>query len=133
LSILRGGEKEIGAAPILKGNALSRIVIADLAMTMLECLHKDVGQNLICLLQELLDVDRHRKASSAKEDRTKFENAARTEARLRVQGKIRTVREFAKLLFVSPSTLIGWRKSEDYRDLVSRWEEYWSAHLPPTL
>jgi hypothetical protein len=129
---LREGEKKIGAAPVFRGEALPRAVIADLAMTMLECLYKEVGENLICLLQELLDVDRHRKSLSIKRAK-KFEDAARIEARLIVQGKARGVRRFAKLLFMSPSTVIAWRRSAKYQSLVEYWKGFWLRQLPPSF
>ena len=60
LKKLREREKIVGKAPVLKGETLSRLVIADLAMTMVEMCALQPGENLICLLQELLYVDRYR-------------------------------------------------------------------------
>jgi hypothetical protein len=56
LNKLREGEKRPGAAPMRRGQALPRAEIADLAMTMLEACETAPGENLICLVQELLDV-----------------------------------------------------------------------------
>ena len=39
LKKLREGEKTVGKAPVLKGETLSRLVIADLAMTMVDMAH----------------------------------------------------------------------------------------------
>ena len=60
LGRLRVEERRVGAAPIFAGGMLSRITIADIALTMIQFLEGPPGEALICLLQELLDVDRHR-------------------------------------------------------------------------
>ena len=67
LKSLRQGEARIGAAPIRNRLALSRIKIADLAVMMLECLF--VGDNLLRLFQELLNVDRHREELGTRDAR----------------------------------------------------------------
>jgi hypothetical protein len=116
LKKLRAGEKQVGAAPVLSGNALSRLVIADIAMTMLEACECP-GENLRCLLRELFDLDRHRWALGEKRNKA-FEDAAEIDARA-TYG----LRELARQVRVSPSTLKGWRASPDYQRLVARYRD----------
>ena len=85
LKIVRAGQSKTGAAPVLKGEALSPLVIADLAMTMVENFADDIGDDLVCLLQELLEVDRHRRAL-AKVPSEKFQLAAQIVAQRNLQG-----------------------------------------------
>jgi hypothetical protein len=119
---VRDGEKIVGRAPVLRREALSRLTIADIALTMLECLEEQVGENLICLTQELLDVDRHRSALA--DARTEaFENAAAIEGQSAASGKSIGVRQMARLVSVNPSTVTAWRRREDYKKSVNRWRE----------
>ncbi len=86
LAKLRKTEQQVGAAPVRTGAALSRLTIADLAITMVQFLEGPPGENLICLLQELLDVDRHRKAL-AENPGNEFTRAAMTEAIGALRGR----------------------------------------------
>lgn len=74
LKELRNGEGTVGEAPVLKGKALSRLVIADAALTMLESVDM-VGDELLLLFQELLQIDRRRKALATSHS-DKLERAA---------------------------------------------------------
>ena len=114
LKKLREFEKIVGKAPVLKGETLSRLVIADLAMTMVEMCALQPGENLICLLQELLDVDRYR-ASQADKPSEAFQQAAQIDAQMAVQGKSIGVRQLAKMVSVNASTISGWRRNPDYQ------------------
>jgi hypothetical protein len=116
LKNLRESEKKIGTAPVLIGGALSRLTIADLTMTMLETCN-GAGENLICLLHELLDVDRHRKALADKRSK-QFDMAARIEAETALQGKQCGVRELARMVGASGSTVLNWRRDPEYQSVV---------------
>jgi hypothetical protein len=113
LNKLREGERRAGAAPMRWGQALPRAEMADLAMTMLEACEAPPGENLICLLQELLDVDRHRKALAEKPGE-EFVNAAYFEAANELQGRTTGVREIARKVSVSPAAVSGWKKLDNY-------------------
>jgi hypothetical protein len=115
---LRNSERVTGAAPVLTRSALSRLTISDLAITMLQFLNEAPGTNLICLLQELLDVDRHR-ARRATEPGEAFVGAAIEEARGNLTGKSYGVRQLAKLARVNPSTISRWRRLDAYRKEVA--------------
>jgi hypothetical protein len=117
LNKLREGERCPGAAPMRRGQALPRAEMADLAMTMLEACETAPGENLICLLQELLDVDRHRKALASKHSE-KLERAAYVEAQYALEGRELGVRELARLLSVGPSTVNFWRSSKSYLEAI---------------
>jgi hypothetical protein len=125
LEFLREGEVRVGAAPVRTGKALSRIEIADLALTMLECL--DVGDNLLCLFQELLNVDRHRK-DLATSDRN-MKSAAEIEAQFNLQGYPCGVQELARLVSVRPSSVTRWRRNDRYRKEVARNQRAFSEVL----
>ena len=113
---LRELEKQ-NASPVRRGQALSSLVIGDLAMTMVEAASFKPGKNLICLLQELLEVDRYRTAN-AKKRSPELEKALVLEAHMSLEGKIIGVRELAKLVGVNPSTVTIWRKSAEYKALI---------------
>jgi hypothetical protein len=88
LKLLREAEAKPGAAPVRRGKALSRTQISDIAIELLECIG---GECLVCLFQELLDVDRHRKSLS--ENFSQLEKGAEIEAQTQLQGRPMGVRE----------------------------------------
>lgn len=124
LKLLREAEATPGAAPVRRGNALARIEISEIAIELIECL---AGQHLTCLFQELLDVDRHRK--SLAEGLLPLEQAAEIEAQTQLQGKSLGVREFAKHMSVSPSTVTRWRRSQNFWERVERSKRVWERLL----
>jgi hypothetical protein len=91
-----------------------------LAIELLECIG---GDSLVCLFQELLDNDRHRKALAA--DFVHLDGAAETESQLELQGKRMGVREYATHLSASPSTVTRWRKSPAFRQRVDFHKQIW--------
>ena len=99
-------------------------VISDVAIELLECIG---GKSLVCLFQELLDVDRHRK--SLAEDFIQLDAAAQAEARLELQGGKMGVRAFAKNLSVSPSTVTRWRRFQAFRQRVDSHRRVWGKFL----
>lgn len=121
---LREAEMTAGASPVRRGGALSRSEISDIAIELLGCIG---GESLVCLFQELLDVDRHRK--SLAEDFIQLEAAADLEAQLELQDGRLGVRAFAKVLSVAPSTVTRWRKSQTFRDAVESNKQVWSMTL----
>jgi hypothetical protein len=125
LKSLRQGEARIGAAPIRNRLALSRIKIADLAVTMLECLF--VGDNLLRLFQELLNVDRHREELGTRDAR--LEDAAQIEDQLTLQGLPCGVQKLAKMVSVRPSSVTRWRRSDKYRERAELYRRVWSSTL----
>jgi hypothetical protein len=116
LEKLRKSERVIGSAPVLTGAALSRLTISDLAITMLQFLEEPPGTNLICLLQQLLDVDRHRARLAAK--RGNVLTSVIEEARGRLVGRAYSVRQLAKLAAVDPSSISRWRRSASYQQMI---------------
>ena len=63
---LREDEKIQSKAPVLSGTSLGRATISDIAITMLEAIEPD--PQLLLLLAELLNVDRHRQARADKKN-----------------------------------------------------------------
>jgi hypothetical protein len=124
LKQLREAEARLGAAPVRRGEAMARIEISEIAIELLGCL---AGQKVTCLFQELLDVDRHRKALS--EEFSQLEAAAEIEAQTRLQGKPLGVREFAKLLSVAPSSVSRWRRSQSFWERVELSKSSWERVL----
>ncbi len=113
LKNLRDGEKVEGKAPVLTGQSLSRSLIADVAMTMVEGLQEQPGPELIALLMELLNVDRHRRSLAAAHSEEK-NRAVYLEAQVPNIG----VRELAKAAGVAPSTITAWRRDPNYQKHV---------------
>lgn len=124
LKLLRDAEAKSGAAPVRRHGVLSRSVISDAAVELLECIG---GEALVCLFQELLDVDRHRK--SLAENFVQLDRAADMEAQLELQGAELGVRKFAKQMSVSPSTVTRWRKSTTYCQRVSSHKMVWEHFM----
>jgi len=117
LSTLRALEKKGGANVRLR-RAVSRLEIADVALTLLENAGPTVGENLFCLLEELLNIDRHRAYMTIKNSAAKDKAAAIDANHLINKKKLLGVRALAKLVLVSPSTVTEWRRSQTYTDLV---------------
>jgi hypothetical protein len=124
LKALRDAEATPGNAPVRRKGALSRTAISDIAVELLECIG---GESLVCLFQELLDVDRHRK--SLAEDFVQLDTAAQSEAQLELQGGQMGVRAFAKHLSVSPSTITRWRKNPAFQERVDFHKKVWGDVL----
>ena len=124
LKNLRDGEKVEGKAPVLTGQALSRLLIADLAMTMVAGLEEQPGPELIALLMELLNVDRHRRSLAAAHSEEK-DIAVAVDAQIPNVG----VRELAKHVGVAPSTITAWRRDPGYEKdikLIRRLRNGWN-------
>jgi hypothetical protein len=116
---LRDELKRSNDALVSNGEFLPPVVIADMAMTLLEAKDHAPGPNLIFLLRELLAIDRHRKAVSEKPSEA-FMCAVQIEAQLAADGaKSIGVRKLAKMVGVSPPTVSGWRKSAEYSQTVA--------------
>lgn len=124
LKMLRDAEVEPGTAPVRRRGAMSRTAISDVAIELLESI---AGESLICLFQELLDVDRHRK--SLAEAFVQLDRAAEAEAQLGLQGATMGVRKFADHLSVSPSTVTRWRSSSAFQQRVDFHRKVWADFL----
>lgn len=131
LQELRHAKTVRGAAPVLNAKALPRSLMADLSMTMLECLDEAPGENLTSLFRELLDVDRHRKNNADETaNHEKFEHAVSIAAQARLRGfKPHGVRDLSKELKVSTSVASGWLKSAEYEVKVEQSLESWKRHF----
>jgi hypothetical protein len=124
LEILRKAEEKTGTAPVRRKAALSRTAISDVAIELLEGI---AGEALICLFQELLDVDRHRK--SLAENFVSLNSAAELEAHFQLQGLDLGVRELANRMSVSPSSVTRWRKNPAFHDRVASKKRVWGRFL----
>ena len=124
LKLLREAEASPGTAPVRRGKTLSRIEISEIAMELLECLG---GECLICLFQELLKIDRHRK--SLADNYFQLNQAAEIEAQAQLQGQSLGVRLLANQMSVSPSTVTRWKKSESFCERVEFHKQCWGCAL----
>jgi hypothetical protein len=97
---------------------LPRVEIADLAITMLEKLSRfdGIGENLLSLLRELLEVDRHRKKIAPNE---KLRWTAAMDGIALLNGEFLGVRELARRVGVSPRAIVDWRRSAIYHKEIS--------------
>jgi hypothetical protein len=100
LKKLSAGQKR-GEHPVRRGKTISLPQIADAVFTMLEA-NYTINDKLLALIQELLEVGRHRRTLAA--NREKFEQAADFEAVVRLQGNQSGVRAIARYVIVSTST-----------------------------
>jgi transposase len=115
-------QEQTGRAPVLVEGALSRVLIADLAVTLLQYCERPPGLNLVHLLAELLGVDRHRTALAKKQPEKKFRLASIV-AELNVFGERLSDRRLAKMLEVSPMTIKEWKRAPNFEDNVRLGEQ----------
>jgi hypothetical protein len=145
LTKTRHSESKPGAAPVLRAYsgmqsqketrspkesklALSRLTIADIAMSMVEQFSDELGDELICLLQELLGVDRHRK-TVAKSRSDRFRTAVAIVAQYALRGRTFGVNELARLVSVSHQTIMAWNNSTVFQENVAGEQNYWGRYL----
>ena len=124
LKLLRDAEASLGVAPVRRGKTLSRIEISEIAVELLECIG---GEQLVCLFQELLEIDRHRK--SLAENFSQLDRAAKIESISQLKGLGLGVRALAKRMSVSPSTVTRWKKSQFYLERVEFHKRIWEDFL----
>lgn len=101
-------------------------------MSVVEIAETNLPDNMICLLQELMHVDRHRRSLAHRNSIARMD-AATIDARICFdRQQPLSVRQIAKLVSVSPSTILEWRKSPDYMQLVVDKQAMWKHRLPKT-
>jgi hypothetical protein len=76
-------------------------------------------ENLLRLIEELLNVDRHRaKLATSAQYEDAFREAAFADAAAVLEGKRIGVKKLAKQVSASPASILQWRKSRPYRRLI---------------
>jgi hypothetical protein len=119
LQKLRDAQKN-GRHPSRRRTTLSLLEISDAAFTMVEaagCL----GDELLSLLEELLNLDRHRRSLAANLEA--LDHAAQLGAQVTLQGKVLGVRELARQLSIGVSTASEWMKSTEYKEKVALYKK----------
>jgi hypothetical protein len=122
--------------PAASGKCLSRTVIADIAMTLVEATERgrywanrhgvtapNLAPNLLLLLRDLTGAERHRKALADKPSDA-FMRAVEIEAERALEGQSIGVRDLAKAVSVSAATVSGWRSSDDYQQAVTQAKKF---------
>jgi hypothetical protein len=115
-------QEQTGKAPVRREVVLSRVLIADLAVTLLQYCENAPGLNLVYLLAELLGVDRHRTALAKQQSKKKWLLVSLI-AELNVMGERWSNRKLAKRVDVSPMTIAEWKRSPDFEDDVRLGEQ----------
>jgi hypothetical protein len=119
------GKEAPGKAPKRRLGLLSPLEIADVAIAMLdyECYADEKPpptNELIELLALLLDVRRHRDTLARSNERSrKFALAAQIDGQAAVGNSTVPVRVLAGLVSVSTGTIVTWRQSTRYKELVA--------------
>ena len=111
---LREVEKLGEAAPVRRGLTMSPADISDLAVTLLEALLDQSEPELIALIAELLNVDKHRRDKAQRSKKEEMGNAAFIEAQIEGLSN----RDLAKEVGVDHTTISRWRKNPDYKKRV---------------
>jgi hypothetical protein len=109
-------QQQNGGALVLTGEALSRVVISDLAITLLQYCNGKPGLNLVYLIAELLGVDCHR-TSLTKQERKKW-HLSNIVASLNILGEQWSDRKLAKIVGISPTTVAEWKRDPEFSDRV---------------
>jgi hypothetical protein len=115
-----------GSHPARRGTTLSLLEISDAALTMLEAI-KCIDDELLSLLQELLNLDRHRRSIAANLEA--FDRAANSEALQTLQGKAPGVRALARENSISVSTASEWKRSAEYKAKVEFYIKCWTDRV----
>jgi hypothetical protein len=110
-------QEQTGRAPVLMEGALSRVLIADLAVTLLQYCEQAPGLNLVYLFAELLGVDRHRTALAKQHSEKKWLLISLV-AGLNVMSARWSDRKLAEKIEVSPMTIGEWKRAPDFEDHV---------------
>jgi hypothetical protein len=124
LQKLPKGRDASGASPVRRHGLLSPLDIADLAIAMLDydCpLHEKPPPTteLIGLLGQLLGVTRHRETFANSDKRShKFSLAAQIDGQAALRGETVRVIDLTKLVSMSTGTIVAWRRSARYKELV---------------
>jgi hypothetical protein len=124
----RESERRVGAAPVLNNKSLPPIVIADMAVMMIENCDAAPGPKLTRLFQELLRVDRHRKVL-ADEENSPFDRAVNIDAWSENAGMRCGNNQLARLVGVSPSVISNLRRSDQYAVLFEAYVEMGASHF----
>jgi hypothetical protein len=106
-----------GEAPVLSGRMPQRVVIADLAVTLLQYCWKAPGRHLVYLIAELLGVDRHREALAEQASKKMWKLSSMV-ASWNVLGERCSDRKLAQIVDVSPTTIAKWKRAPDFGDRV---------------
>jgi hypothetical protein len=109
--------KQLGNSPLRVRGKILETDIKDIAMTLLECSANAPLDELICLLRELLELDKHREARA--DAAARFQWFVGIEAWQILQGKDHGVREMARLTGISKSGISDMRKRSDYADTLA--------------
>lgn len=120
---LREQEKVRGSSPARRQKMLSRTDIAEVAILLLEDIFLPASDEneLVRLFEELLSVDRRRSAFASQPELTEaYYKAAERDAEEIRTGREVGVRDLAKYAGVSVGTIVAWRRSPHYRELVWR-------------
>ena len=119
--------REKSESPVLHGNAVSRIELSDLSISLLEVVKKP-GDQLCLLLIELLNVDRHRQ-SNADNNGPYFELAAQFAAQV---SDIKNA-ELAKLTGRDKGTISRWRRKPEFEEKVAMYKRVFSGEMDESL
>jgi hypothetical protein len=119
------GKDASGKSPKRRLGLLSPLEIADVAIAMLDYTcdadeKPPPTDELIELLAQLLDVRRHRDTLARSNERSrKFALAAQIDGQAAVRNSTVPVRILAELVSVSTGTIVTWRQSIRYKELVA--------------
>jgi hypothetical protein len=142
---LRGELKKIRGtkfSPVRSHKTMSPLEIADTGTALLSMYVESIPlsnltrdypiENLLRLIEELLNVDRHRaKLATSAQYTDAFREAACADAAAGLEGKNIGVKKLAKRVSASPASILKWRKSQPYRRMMQIW--LWEQQHPEFL
>lgn len=110
-------------APVLSGDAISRLELSDLAMTILTTV-EEPGEELTLLIIELLNVDRHRRSNAENNDPS-FNVAAQIIA----QYPNTKTTDLAILLGKDKATIYRWKKMPEFDEKIKMYDDIFSGKM----
>lgn len=119
--------REKSESPVLHGNAVSRVELSDLAITLLQVVEKP-GEQLCLLLTELLNVDRHRQ-SNADKNEPYFGIVAQVVAQV---PDVKNA-ELAIMTGRDKGTISRWRRKPEFEKKVAMYKRVFSGEMEKTL
>ena len=114
-------------SPVLAGNAQGRVELSDLAFTLLSAV-EEPGEQLLMLLAELLNVDRHRQAIAEKN-----EPHLGLAAQIVAQVPDVTNADLAKAVGRDRATISRWRRKPEFERKVTFYKSLFSGEIEKRL
>lgn len=119
---------KIEKSPVLGLQSISRLQLSDIAFQGLSYCRDEPNEDLLMLIAELLDVDRHRKKIAEK-----FSSGFLLAAQILAQYPDVTNSDIAKMIEVNKSTIGRWRAMPEFNERIESYRKIFSGDMAKDL